>query len=326
MRRGDHHAVGQPAGAAAVVAAGSRATRAGVGVKPSSASTSTCTPLAANTSTAVTQAGSDSACVSRPRNSGPSVPCAARYSQMAWLVAAMWSSLNVVLQRRAAVPGGAERDPLRRVLRVRVAVVVGGQQRRRGRPGPRAGRALPARGSIDIGVSSFGRRRRRWLPHTLPSGRHRRQDLPAPFPAEPKDRRRVVDNSPAHGPRDACRVGARAELDRARERGVGGLTVHRAERADALADALAELLAEPAGRPVRRRGRRRAGQGCGAVAGPAALAPPGRGRRPGRRGVRRRRVPLAGRGGRRGGRPPPPASDPDDDPWRPARRSGRCWR
>jgi hypothetical protein len=29
-------------------------------------------------------------------NSGPSVPCEARYSTMAWLVAAMWSSLNVV--------------------------------------------------------------------------------------------------------------------------------------------------------------------------------------------------------------------------------------
>jgi hypothetical protein len=29
-------------------------------------------------------------------NSGPSVPCDARYSTMAWLVAAMWSSLNVV--------------------------------------------------------------------------------------------------------------------------------------------------------------------------------------------------------------------------------------
>ncbi len=69
---------------------------AGVGVKASSASASTCTSLAWNTSIAVTHAGSDSACVSRPMNSGPSMPCCARYSQIAWLVAAMWSSLNVV--------------------------------------------------------------------------------------------------------------------------------------------------------------------------------------------------------------------------------------
>jgi hypothetical protein len=66
---------------------------AGVGVNASSPSASTCTPLAWNTSIAVIHDGSDSACVSRPMNSGPSVPCAARYSQIAWLVAAMWSSL-----------------------------------------------------------------------------------------------------------------------------------------------------------------------------------------------------------------------------------------
>ena len=41
-------------------------------------------------------AGSDSAWVSMPRYSGPSVPWAARYSQIAWLVAAMWSSLKLV--------------------------------------------------------------------------------------------------------------------------------------------------------------------------------------------------------------------------------------
>ncbi|CAM5584615.1 hypothetical protein SHIRM173S_05921 [Streptomyces hirsutus] len=55
---------------------------------------STVTPLAANTSRAVTRAGSDSAWVSAPRKSGPSVPWPSRYSQMAWLIAAMWSSLN----------------------------------------------------------------------------------------------------------------------------------------------------------------------------------------------------------------------------------------
>ena len=67
----------------------------GVGVYPPRESTSTVTSLATNTSSADTVAGSLSACVSAPRNSGPSMPCAARYSQIAWLVATMWSSLNV---------------------------------------------------------------------------------------------------------------------------------------------------------------------------------------------------------------------------------------
>ena len=52
--------------------------RDGVGVYPSRLSTSTVTSLAASTSSAVTKAGSDSACVSRPRYSGPVVPAAAR--------------------------------------------------------------------------------------------------------------------------------------------------------------------------------------------------------------------------------------------------------
>ena len=51
---------------------------AGVGVKPSSASTMTSTPWAQSTSTMLCAAGSESAWVSRPRNSGPSMPCSAR--------------------------------------------------------------------------------------------------------------------------------------------------------------------------------------------------------------------------------------------------------
>ena len=70
---------------------------AGVGVYPPRASHSTWTPLAASTSSAVTCAGSDSAWVSAPRYSGPLMPCPARYSQIAWVVAAMWSSLNVAV-------------------------------------------------------------------------------------------------------------------------------------------------------------------------------------------------------------------------------------
>ena len=47
---------------------------------------------------------------------------------MAWLVAAMWASLNVVRSDEPAVARGPERHPLRRVVRVRGAVVVGGEQ------------------------------------------------------------------------------------------------------------------------------------------------------------------------------------------------------
>ena len=50
----------------------------GVGVYPSRLSTSTVTSFAARTSSAVTNAGSESPWVSRPRNSGPLVPARAR--------------------------------------------------------------------------------------------------------------------------------------------------------------------------------------------------------------------------------------------------------
>ena len=69
---------------------------AGVGVYSSSRSASTSTPLACNTSIAVFHAGSDSAWVSLPMNSGPVVPCEARYSTIACVVAAMWASLKAV--------------------------------------------------------------------------------------------------------------------------------------------------------------------------------------------------------------------------------------
>src|SRR5512139_5087 len=57
----------------------------------------TSTPLAASTSRAVKKAGSDSACVSRPTKSGPSMPQPARYSQIAWVIASTCASLKVPL-------------------------------------------------------------------------------------------------------------------------------------------------------------------------------------------------------------------------------------
>ena len=65
-------------------------------MKPSAESSITVTPLAASTSSAVAVAGPDSAWLSAPMNIGPSVPCSARYSQMAWVMARMWSRLNAV--------------------------------------------------------------------------------------------------------------------------------------------------------------------------------------------------------------------------------------
>src|SRR5262249_3700139 len=66
----------------------------GAGVRQAAESIMATTSLAASTSSADTQAGSERPCVSRPMNNGPLVPCAARYSTMAWVIARMWASLN----------------------------------------------------------------------------------------------------------------------------------------------------------------------------------------------------------------------------------------
>jgi hypothetical protein len=71
---------------------------AGVGVKPSPVCTRACTPWAASTSKAVSRAGTDSACVSMPTNTGPVTPCSRRYSTKAWVTARMWFSLKAVLR------------------------------------------------------------------------------------------------------------------------------------------------------------------------------------------------------------------------------------
>src|SRR5438045_2706621 len=52
------------------------------------------TPFAASTSSAVRCAGAESACVSLPRHSGPSIPRPRRWSQIACVTARMCASLN----------------------------------------------------------------------------------------------------------------------------------------------------------------------------------------------------------------------------------------
>src|SRR5271166_3872224 len=66
----------------------------GVGVTPSFCWMTVCTWLPARTSSAVRWADPESACVSRPMNSGPSVPRMRRKSQMAWVMARIWASVN----------------------------------------------------------------------------------------------------------------------------------------------------------------------------------------------------------------------------------------
>ncbi len=67
---------------------------AGVGVHSSSPAIIVSTPFAARTSSALANAGADSACVSMPTNSGPVVPWRARYSQIACVMARMCHSLK----------------------------------------------------------------------------------------------------------------------------------------------------------------------------------------------------------------------------------------
>ncbi len=78
--------------------------RAGVGTKSSNSSTSTRTPFATRTSSAVVWAGPLSACVSEPMKSGPVMPWPARYSTIACVVAAMWSWLNAVFSEEPRCP------------------------------------------------------------------------------------------------------------------------------------------------------------------------------------------------------------------------------
>ena len=77
---------------------------AGVGVYSSPRASMTSTPLAASTSSALASAGTESACVSMPRNSGPSISCCFRYRQMAWVMARMCHSLKALSNAEPRCP------------------------------------------------------------------------------------------------------------------------------------------------------------------------------------------------------------------------------
>ena len=80
---------------------------AGVGVYSSPCAIMTSTPFAASTSSALARAGTERACVSMPRNSGPSIFCCLRYRQIAWVMARICDSLKA-LSNETAMSGGAE--------------------------------------------------------------------------------------------------------------------------------------------------------------------------------------------------------------------------
>ena len=77
---------------------------AGVGVYSSFSASMTSTPLAASTSSALARAGTDRACVSMPRNNGPSMPFCLRYSQIACVMARMCHSLNALSNAEPRCP------------------------------------------------------------------------------------------------------------------------------------------------------------------------------------------------------------------------------
>ena len=73
----------------------------GVGVNSPPAEITVSTPFAARTSSALSNAGSDSAWVSMPMNSGPLIPAEERYSQIACVIASTCHSLKL---RSSEVP------------------------------------------------------------------------------------------------------------------------------------------------------------------------------------------------------------------------------
>ncbi len=76
----------------------------GVGVYSSPLCIKTLILLATRTSSEVLKAGSERACVSNPRYKGPLILLADLYSQMAWIIAAICSSLNVPFREEPLWP------------------------------------------------------------------------------------------------------------------------------------------------------------------------------------------------------------------------------
>ena len=101
----------------------------GVGVKPSSAWMIVSTPLAASTSSAVRCAGAESACVSLPMNSGPSMPFASPVIADRLRDRENVRFVERAVQRRPAVAARAKADELLRIIDIRLPLVISPLQR-----------------------------------------------------------------------------------------------------------------------------------------------------------------------------------------------------
>ena len=87
---------------------------AGVGVYSSPVAIMTSTPLAASTSSALATAGTERACVSMPRNNGPSIFCSRPVQTNGLTDGQDMPLVESLFERGTAVSRGAKRDPLRR--------------------------------------------------------------------------------------------------------------------------------------------------------------------------------------------------------------------
>jgi hypothetical protein len=130
VRGRDDDAVGKPGSCAPRLYVRMACEMAGVGVYSSSAAVITSTPFAASTSIALANAGADSACVSKPMNSGPSMSRAAcgiadRLGDREYV-----KFVETRSNEDAAVAGGAEGHALGGDAGVRAFAVVRGDQPR----------------------------------------------------------------------------------------------------------------------------------------------------------------------------------------------------
>ena len=135
----------------------------GVGVTPSFSWMMVSTPFAASTSSAVRCAGAETAWVSFPIYSGPSIPCPRRYSQMACVMARMCASLNVPCSGEPRCPLVPKLTSWLRIAHVGPALVILPLQTsqvdqhflRRGFAGQRGNRRARFRGLFFYGTGTW---------------------------------------------------------------------------------------------------------------------------------------------------------------------------
>ena len=165
VRRRDHDAVGEAIARGPCCRSGSHARSPASACSRRAASIITSTPLAANTSSALATAGSASAWVSMPTNSGPERSGALPVIAQRLADRQDMHLVERIVERGAAMPRGAERHPLRRHRRIGLF--------RRNRPSPAAeyspawrDRRACRRSGLILAAT--------WVPLKMPAGTIRR--------------------------------------------------------------------------------------------------------------------------------------------------------